>query len=322
MKQSHRLVSRIVCLASLLGFVSPEFAAARQDTPASSEPAGTTRFIRVTGAEDHPAALETSVVRYSDGNRPGIFVDLVAAVHIGEADYYATLNELFKSYDVVLYELVAEAGTRIPRGGQRQTTNPIALLQTTARGFLGLESQLERIDYTRKNLRHADLSPADLAEKMRQRGDTGWSLALGAIADVWEQADSPKSLPDPSPAGMEHLLDLLSDPLRAKRFMARQFGDPAVLETGLGQTLNQLIVHDRNEAAVEVLDDELKQGSRKIAVFYGAAHMPDFEQRLASRGFQRSGQSWLAAWDLSQSSAPASEHPLSLLMQLLRELEQ
>lgn len=312
-------VSRFFCLASLLGVIGPEVAHGWQDNVRQSDGS---RFIRLAGPAENPTALETSVARYVNPKRPGVSVDLVGAVHIGEGDYYATLNELFKGYDVVLYELVAEEGTRVPQGGARKSGNPIAFLQSTARNFLGLESQLERVDYSPRNLRHADLSPADLAEKMRERGDSGWSLALGAMTEMMQRAESGESggLPN-SMAGMDNMMDLLSDPLQAKRFMARQFGDPAMLELGLGQKLSQLIVNDRNEAAVEVLDEEIEDGSKRIAIFYGAAHMPDFQQRLADRGFRYSGHSWLAAWDLTQSNAK-NDHPMSLLMQLMKELDQ
>ena len=98
-------------------------------------------------------------------------------------------------------------------------------------------------------------------------------------------------------------------------------GDPAMLEMGLGQKLNQLIVQDRNEAAMEVLRDELDKGSLRIAIFYGAAHMPDFEQRLDQMEFQPAGHSWVTAWDLTKSHADSQDSPMSLLMRLMQEMD-
>ncbi len=37
---------------------------------------------------------------------------------------------------------------------------------------------------------------------------------------------------------------------------------------------------------------------QRIAIFYGAAHMPDMEERLLAMGFTKTGERWLRAWDL------------------------
>src|SRR5438874_247199 len=88
-------------------------------------------FLRLRrDARDEPVALETATVRYVPASGEGkLVVDLVGVVHVGDRDYYRKLNKQLDAYDVVLYELVAEPGTRIPKGGRRKTENPLALLQ-------------------------------------------------------------------------------------------------------------------------------------------------------------------------------------------------
>jgi hypothetical protein len=49
---------------------------------------------------------------------------------------------------------------------------------------------------------------------------------------------------------------------------------------------------------VRVLEDEIKRGRRKLGIFYGAGHMPDFERRLEVLGFKKSHEHWLVAWDI------------------------
>ena len=75
-------------------------------------------------------------------------VDLVGAVHVGEKSYYAALNECFKKYDAVLYELVAPPGTRIPKGA-KPGAHPVAMLQNGLKDMLALEHQL-RASITRR----------------------------------------------------------------------------------------------------------------------------------------------------------------------------
>jgi hypothetical protein len=67
----------------------------------------------------------------------------------------------------------------------------------------------------------------------------------------------------------------------------------------LGNTLHRILVVDRNKAALRVFQTELAKGKKRIAIFYGAAHMEDFEQRLTSQfGLKRQRDEWLTAWDL------------------------
>ncbi|MGH7128138.1 MAG: hypothetical protein ACREIV_06195, partial [Planctomycetaceae bacterium] len=79
---------------------------------------------------------------------------------------------------------------------------------------------------------------------------------------------------------------------------AEQF-DVADPSTGLGPTLATLLIDDRNAACMKVFQKELAGGKTKIAIFYGAAHMPDFERRLEEEfGLKRAGADWLTAWNL------------------------
>ncbi len=124
------------------------------------------KFLRYVESAGRPKALEVAVVRYESPSVAGAEVDLVSAVHIGEQSYYNELNELFDKYDVVLYELVAEEGTVIPKGGKREgAQHPVSMLQDSARQFLGLKSQLAEIDYTKKHFLRADMTPQQIAAR-------------------------------------------------------------------------------------------------------------------------------------------------------------
>jgi hypothetical protein len=69
--------------------------------------------------------------------------------------------------------------------------------------------------------------------------------------------------------------------------------------TGLGATLDTILVQDRNTAAMNVLKKEIDKGTRRIAIFYGVAHMPDFDRRLTQElKLKRDSMAWDTAWDL------------------------
>jgi hypothetical protein len=83
---------------------------------------------------------------------------------------------------------------------------------------------------------------------------------------------------------------------------------------GLGQTVNTILITDRNGAAMKVFQKELAKGRKKVAIFYGAAHMPDFEKRLREDfGLKPDSVTWLKAWDLQQQPKLGVEDLLKLL---------
>lgn len=300
----RRALAGMLCLA--LG--TPLLAAPPAETTPPIKKRAPTQFIRLKrDTADRPVALETAIVRYVPASGDGgLVVDLIGAVHIGDRAYYQKLNTQFEQYDALLYELVAPPAKQVPRKGQRASSNPIALIQQLATGLLDLDAQLDQIDYTKKNFIHADLSPEQMAEAMRNRGEDGLTLVLGIAADLLRQENlhQRRHAKNPPRDEMEEsdALSLLLDadgPAKLKRMLAEQLADLEAAGGGLGNTLNTLLVTDRNEAAMKAFQRQLVQGKKKIGIFYGVAHMSDFEKRLREDfGLKRQGQQWLTAWDL------------------------
>jgi hypothetical protein len=304
-------IKQMILLAGL--FVALSGIPALAEPPADAAPVvkkTPAKFIRLKrDAGEEPVALETAVARYVPANgKGGLTVDLVSVVHIGDRRYYEKLNKLFDEYDVVLYELVAPPGTRVPKGGKK-SDNPLALLQRMMKLVLGLDSQVECVDYTRKNFVHADLSFEGMAEALHRRGESGFTLALNMFADMMKQQNVQEQgkKPGANKAADVDFLSLLSDGdagASLKKILAEQLANIEDPNGGLGQTLSNLLINDRNEAAMKVFQAEMKKGTKKIAIFYGAAHMPDFDKRLrADFELKRDSEQWLTAWDLKKPSA-------------------
>ena len=266
-----------------------------------AEIAAKAKYLRVVhDSHDRTVALETAIVSFGPAAAGGakVRVDLVAAVHIADKSYYQELNKRFAGYDVVLYELVAPEGTRVPKGGRKdkRAGNMLSAVQLGMKDMLKLEFQLEQVDYTRKNLIHADLSPDQFVKSMRdhQEGfsDIFTRLLAYALAKQAQGGDG----------GETQLLMALFDKNRSlalKRAMADQFeemeGMTAVLEGPKGGTL----IAARNKRALEVLKQQLAAGKKKIAIFYGAGHMADMEKRLrADFSMTPNETQWLQAWDM------------------------
>lgn len=286
-----------------------------------------TQFIRLERNDAGEATnLQTAIVSYAAEGKGELVVDLVGAVHVGDKAYYEELNKAFEKYDVVLYELVAPEGTRVPKGG-RDADNPVSFLQNMTKSVLELESQMEHVDYTKDNFVHADLSPQGMADAMKKRGDTGLTVTLSAMADMMRQMNlaqqkAERDGTDAKPAGEDPLLMLFDSArgVKLKRMMAEQFADPDQLANGLGPTLNRMLVEDRNEAAMKVFQKELAKGHKKIAIFYGAAHMPDFEQRLKDDfGLKPKETRWVTAWDMKANKKNNAIDPLEAILKALQD---
>jgi len=272
------------------------------------------QFIRVRRDDQgQPLAMETAVVRYVPAaeGAEGIVVDLIGAVHVGDKSYYDELNKLFESYDVLLYELVAPEGTKIPKEGRKgPSAHPIGAMQDGMSAILELQHQLDSIDYTKANFVHADMSPEDFAKSMEKRGESFMQMFFRLMGQGMAQGAAKGG----GNNDLAMLVALFSKDraLKLKILMAEQFNDIggalAVLDGPEGST----ILTERNKKCFEVLSKELKDGKKKIGVFYGAAHLPDMERRLlADHGLKRDTENWLAAWNLqkkkAEKPAPAAE---------------
>ncbi len=257
-----------------------------------------TKFLRVQRDEDNEevTSLETAIVSYRGLNPEGeeVQVDLVGAVHIGDTQYYRNLNDVFGEYDVVLYELVAPKGAR-PGRGTAGVWSPLA-------NMLSLDDQILRIDYQRENFVHADMSWDEMVQSMEKRQESFLNMFFRMVGQSIA-LDSTRKQGGGEGELLAGLLFSKNPSLTWKRVMAAQFedSDKAMRWLEGPEADGSTLIHERNKVALKVLKEQIAAGKKKLAVFYGAGHLPDMEKRLRE-DFQlkRSGEPrWLTAWDLS-----------------------
>jgi len=264
-----------------------------------------TTFARIAEDDQNRAtALQLAVVTYVPRDEHlGLSVDLVGAIHIGDPAYYEQLNELFETYDVLPYELVAPEGAIV----SQRVAERKGLLSTTQVGLtklLGLSFQLNEINYDRENFVHADLSPSELKQSMEDRGESlyvyFWRLFYASV-DTY--AKDPLGWND-----MQKISNVLStgqdDSL--KTLIAYEMTDMDQIQDVLGEDSGSAIIGARNQRAIDVLQREIAAGAKRIGIFYGVAHMPDLEERLLDQvGLVYEETSWVDAWLLG--SAPVTD---------------
>ncbi len=277
-------------------------AEAPAESPAAAPPV--TDFIRVD--EDAGAArLQTAVTRYE---KDGARVDLIGAIHIADEAYFKALNERFVGHDAVLFEMVGgdelEEGRAPAAGGPAGEKNLQVLHQMygMVSRFLGLRDQMSHIDYSRDNFVHADLSLDEFHKLQAERGESLLGFALEAGKQAGEQGAGAQ--PDPARL-LQAMLTGNSNKMKLEIVHTLGAGDDQIAAFAGGS----VIITDRNAKCLRVLDEQVAAGKRKLAVFYGAAHFPDMEQKLLAAGWKRAGQEWLTAWDIpkEEEKKPAAE---------------
>ncbi|WP_154224033.1 hypothetical protein [Marinicella rhabdoformis] len=246
---------------------------------------------------DSQHALQMPIVRYQD--QQGRSVDLVAAVHVGDAAYYATLNEKFKNYDAVLFEAVMPENARIQKNTKMSEQGPITMLQHGMKNVLDLTYQMDQVDYSAKNFVHADMTPQEMSKSMADKGES----IITMMIKLW-RAGVVQQLKGGSMSNTEMMMALMSGDAshQLKILMAKEMINMdetlGMLEGSEGSTL----ITERNKKAFKVLRREmLSTKNKRLAVFYGAGHLKDMSQRLIN-DFEMKPVSieWIDAWDLKK----------------------
>ena len=293
------------------------------------------KFIRMTMNPKRPKipeALNTSIIRFVPKDdklaETGIYVDLIGAIHIGDQKYFQQLNREFEKYDALLYEMVADkdsVGGQPVRFVERKDNQPdggaiksdfiknkkhpsdkkgfktgmavVGGMQLGAKDMLGLAFQVDWIDYSVKNMVHADMSPDKFAETMDKRGESFLTLFMDLFVQGLKQQQVNKNK---APGDLALLFALFSNnrELVMKRIMAQQFAETDVLDN-LGGENGSAIITERNIVAMNVLRKQLDKGVKKIGVFYGAGHLSDMSRRLINEfDMKFVDERWVEAWNL------------------------
>ena len=252
--------------------------------------------------DDKAGKLDTVVVYMGKGD---VKVALIGAVHIGDKSYYAALTDLFKAYEVLLFELVD--GQRVKEDlegvkdapSEKDADPAFAMLRGMMTGlssYFKFQYQTEGIDYKTANFVHADVSLDEFQEMQEAKGESFFTLFQKAMrAQLAVGTDK-----NAEPKGSQLLLALLGDSSGLKVAMARTLASAdTLLEAIDGEDDGTVILSGRNKVALRVLDKQIAAGKKNIGIFYGAAHLPDMEARLVKMGFERTGEKWITAWDIA-----------------------
>jgi hypothetical protein len=265
-------------------------------------------------AEDKQSArLEVAIKTFTLPN--GQQVDLIGVVHIADNAYYQDLNQRFAGYDSVLFELVGDpSGIRESApltDEQRQTQTAgggISSVQLSAARYLNLTFQLGAIDYRGKNMVHADTSAEEFARMQQARGESMLTLFARAMQVQMNGEMNRTSMNELNTFALIRILLSPDSAAEFKKSLAKMFDQMESVTALLEGKDGSVILSGRNEVATKKLQEVLaNRKQRRVAVFYGAAHLPGIEATLTrDMRAKASGEEWLSAWTMPKVAPVAA----------------
>ncbi|HVY60001.1 MAG TPA: hypothetical protein VHF22_00035 [Planctomycetota bacterium] len=284
-------------------------------------------FMRYDGYDDVAGDMEVASREYVNP-QSGTRIRLVGAIHIGDIDYYKTLQkEALDTADVVLFEGVKFEGNQAPPdlGGVYSSMGQL----------LGIGFQKDGIDYRARNFVHCDITvkegdplfqtidPAQVnqaAQMLQPLASMKAMMTAGGDAKRTEDAlkhgmvtimamqmggdddgaaiDQDKALEKLGAGGADNPLRKRAE----KAFDALKKTGGLQLP-GMSEGMKKEVLERRNTYVLEQLkarlDADGPEKRQTIAVFYGAAHLPGMEREIESWGWRPVETVWFRAWRMN-----------------------
>lgn len=189
---------------------------------------------------------------------------------------------------------------------------------------LGLVFQLNAFDTGKANYRNSDLSIEQVQARLADGGGVQGqaSIMLKALDGGSVVAQIMKlgiGLIKASPRMQVTVKLMLME-------MLREAGDDITQMRGVPKSMQRLlkvIIDDRNQHVVDDLKKELAadKSSRTIAVWYGAGHMKDLEERLIDQlGYRPVGGFWLPAITMDLDEAGVTKQELEATRAMMKRM--
>ena len=141
------------------------------------------------------------------------------------------------------------------------------------------------------------MTPDQFSKSMKDRGESFLQMFFRMMGQ--SMAQQAKAKGQPAEAEMLFAFFAKDRALRMKRALAKQFEDMDQSMAAFGGDQGSTILTERNKHALKVLRKQLDDGKKKIAIFYGAAHLAGMDEQLLDEfKMKRAAQKWIPAWNL------------------------
>jgi hypothetical protein len=298
-------------------------------------------YLRAIDDESGGRVLQIASRTLASPKKDGPRVTLLGVSHLGDAIYYEKIQKRLDSADLVLFEGVG-FGDKVSQKDEGNS-NAVSEMQLSLARSMGLVFQLEAIRYDRAHFRNSDISSEALLTRLEggslpPRGKDGQTSKDDGNGKSkkgnLQSKEFMKAL-----SGNSFVLNFLG---KALSFFGKDPKFRALMKLAIVETLSaiegdvtrlaessgpgmekfmRILLEDRNAIVFRDLCKVLKGKNppSSIVVFYGAAHMPDLENRLVEKlGFQPKGDDWLAAFGVNPKKAGLSAFEVGLVRKMIR----
>ena len=209
-------------------------------------------------------------------------------------------------------DLTIAPGSEGPSPYQLELTGDGGIQADLARS-LGLRFQLSALNYDQPNWRCSDMTMSQLEAALGRQG-----ADLAPLSDALAGSSLPAKIAK-FMLGLVRLLDSLTQGASTdllKIMLIEMLGNEAMIDQALQQfdpAFARVIVEDRNQVVIDEIKLMMQRepAAKRVAVLYGAAHMPDMAERLAEQmNYAETGDAiWMTAIevDLRSTKLPPSD---------------
>lgn len=300
-------------------------------------------YMRVTREANGAASLDIVIRQLHSSKKHSPVIYLVGVSHIGDTAYYETIQKRLEASELVLFEGVRASEERAKPRPRDASVPPAPKMPQRAAGefslqaelakSLGLAFQLDAIDYERPHFLNSDMTITQIMEVLNPPPPPG---AVSVAAPANPDADSGGAQFENLMAAMDGSgflggviqmgVKLIGSSAKLQTLVKLSFiemlgsleGDLSRMEIpspGLKDLL-RVLIEKRNHVVMDDLRAALaeKQPPKTIAIFYGAAHMPDMETRLQTElGYRPVQDEWLKAFSADPAKAGVSPAEVQMI---------
>lgn len=314
-------------LAALALATAPHLSAEPAAPPPAAASTKLTFLQTVDGAEGS-RALQTASVEYRPAKGLGPSIWLVGVAHLGTKSYYQKIQQRLDLMSVVLYEGV---GLRDVKAGPGAVEGAGGVQQSLAKA-LGMEFQLDVIDYRRPHFINSDLHVPELKAEVEKRASGTATAPDGEPADeMMDQVMDALQGTGMAGGALNQMIGLLGSSPQMREMtkvmlveVLSQAGEFLALAQKVSPEMKDLfdvLLRQRNEIVVRDLRThlaKLKAGER-IAVFYGAAHMDEIAETLRKEfGYAPVATQWDTAFSASPAESGINPLQIKMMLELMR----
>jgi metal-dependent hydrolase (beta-lactamase superfamily II) len=147
---------------------------------------------------------------------------------------------------------------------------------------------------------HADATAEEFETMQKERGETTITLFARAMQAQLSGQIDPAAMGELDTFGLIRILLSRDSAAEFKKALAKSLDQMESLAAAMEGKDGTVILSGRNNVVVNKIKEVLAQKKqRRIAVFYGGAHMPGIELSLTrDMKAKPSGEEWLAAWTM------------------------